>query len=368
MKRRGSARAVISVLSAFFVLGCAENRNLVIVPPEASTGEIVEVFVASNRDAISEPGQARRSPVTQLLRVDVRIPPERREGTLSMPRGLVDPDRDFLARAVVGYPNEDRLVEDLRTRLMRLDPKDREIVLYVHGYNTTFAKGIFRLAQLQNDLGQEGVVAHFSWPSSGSALGYAYDRDSVLYSRDALESFLRTLARTESRILLVGHSMGAQLAMESLRQIEIVSSGWSRKNLAGVVLLSPDIDVDVFRSQVAAIGELPQPFVLFVSDQDRVLGLSSILSQDFDRLGLITNPERIADLDVTVIDVSEFSSGTGHFNISTSPALIRILQRLSSIESSLLGEATTPATLPEGVVMTVQKVTTIILSPLTVLR
>lgn len=365
----GSLRIMaIPVLSCLVLLGCAENRNLSLVPPEAEPGEVVEIFVGSNRKDISEPGQELRSSRTQHLRVDVRIPPEHREGTLSLPRGAADPDRDFLARSVLGFESDSAFIADIRNRLMQRDPKNREIVLYVHGYNTTFAKGVMRLAQLHHDLGQTGVVAHFSWPSSGSALGYAYDRDSVLYSRDALVAFLHTLARTEGRILLVGHSMGAQLAMESLRQIEIVSPGWAARNLAGVVLLSPDIAVDVFRSQIAALGEMPQPFALFVSDRDRVLNLSSLVSQDTDRLGTITDPEQIADLPVTVIDVSGFSSGTGHFSVGTSPALIRILQRLTRIETSLLGEATGPATLPEGVVMTVQNVTAIILSPLNAVR
>ncbi len=350
------------------ILGCAENRNISIVPPDSAPADVVEVFVATNRDDISEPGQQVRAARLRHLRVDVRIPPAHREGTLSLPRGAADPDTDFMAETVAGYPDAQWLVRDIRSRLNRMTPKSREIVLYVHGYNTTFAKGVMRLAQLNHDLGQQGVVAHFSWPSSGSALGYAYDRDSVLFSRDALASFMRALSRTDARILLVGHSMGAQLAMESLRQIELTAPGWGRRNLAGVVLLSPDIDVDVFRSQVLAIGDLPQPFILFVSDRDRVLGLSSLVSQDTDRLGRLTDPRRIADLEVTMIDVSDYSSGTGHFNLSTSPALIRILQRLGRVETALLGEATGPANLPEGVVMTVQNVTTIILSPLNALR
>lgn len=362
------AAALMVALSLFVLPSCAENRNLAMLPPGAATGEAVSVFVATNRKDISEPEQSVRSPEVRRLRVDVRVPPKHAIGTLGLPRGTIDPDTDFLAQAAVEYPSASRFEQDIRTRLMAMPPERREITLYVHGYNNTFAKGVLRLAQLHHDLEQEGVLAHFSWPSAGSALGYGYDRDSVLYSRDALVSFLKSLSNTNTRILLVGHSMGAQLSMEALRQIEIASPGWGKRHLGGVILLSPDIDVDVFRSQVATISELPQPFVIFVSDQDHALALSSLILRDAGRLGEITDPADIADLDITLVDVSDFASGIGHFNIGTSPALIRMLQRLGDVESSFRGEGLNTATLPEGVVLTVQNVTAIILSPLSSIR
>ena len=355
---------ILPVVVILFLSACAESRTLHMAPPGETSGDSVEVFVATNRKSISDPDQILRSPDTRLLRVEARIPPIREVGMLSLPRGIVDPDRDFLANRVTEYPSDSTFLQDIRSRLASIPSEDREITLYVHGYNNTFAKGVMRIAQLDHDLESAGILVHFSWPSAGTALGYAYDRDSVLFSRDALAEFLKSLAATGGRIVLVAHSMGAHLAMESLRQIEILSPGWSSGNLSGAILLSPDIDVDVFRSQVAAIQELPQPFVIFVSDQDRVLALSSLISQSEGRLGRLTDPAEISDLKVTVLDVSSFSTGLGHFSVSSSSALIRILQRLSQVDASFSGEGSAAATFPEGVVLTVQNVTSIILSPL----
>ena len=52
-----------------------------------------------------------------------------------------------------------------------------------------------------------------------------------------------------------------------------------------VMLASPDIDVDVLRRQIAMIDAGPRPtnFFLFVSRDDRALGLSSFLARGSTR-------------------------------------------------------------------------------------
>ena len=59
---------------------------------------------------------------------------------------------------------------------------------------------------------------HFAWPSAASTLAYVADRESALYSRDALETTIDTLGRSNvTRMDLVGHSMGGFLLMDTLR-------------------------------------------------------------------------------------------------------------------------------------------------------
>ena len=108
-------------------------------------------------------------------------------------------------------------------------------------------------------------------------------------------------------------------------------------NLAGVVLISPDIDIDVFRAQARAIPKLPQPFVVFTSERDRILRLSARLSGQTDRLGTLTDVTRVADLPITFLDVAAFNRGSGHFNVGNSPALLRLLERIASVDQALIG-------------------------------
>ena len=112
---------------------------------------------------------------------------------------------------------------------------------------------------------------------------YVYDRDSAVYSRDALEVVLQALVKDPNvdSISILAHSMGNYLAIESLRQMSIRDRGLSPK-IRDVMLASPDIDVDVFRRQIAEIDAGPRPaqFTLFISRDDRALGLSSFLARD----------------------------------------------------------------------------------------
>jgi esterase/lipase superfamily enzyme len=137
--------------------------------------------------------------------------------------------------------------------------------------------------------------------------------------------------------------------------------------ITGVVLISPDLDVDVFRSQALRIGALPQPFVIVTSKKDHVLALSARLSGERERLGNIKDTSRLGDLKVTFLDTTAFSTGGGHFNLGNSPALISLLAQLSDIESAFAGDPTGRAGLLPGVVLTAQRATEIIMSPVTAL-
>ena len=86
----------------------------------------------------------------------------------------------------------------------------------------------------------------FTWPSGGTAIDYVYDRDSAIYSRDALEAVLQALVKdpTVGSISILAHSMGNYVAVEALRQMAIRNRELSPK-IRDVMLASPDINVDV---------------------------------------------------------------------------------------------------------------------------
>lgn len=361
-------RKTLIFLTVLVLSGCTARGPIQSVPPGTEAGETVEVFVATNRSDFLRETLRGRSEETRHFRYQIRVPADHVPGRLSLPRGRADPDRNFLAESAVEFPSEGDFSRNIQSRLSRLPSGDREIFTYIHGFNSSFEQGVMRLAQLEHDLELPGVSVHFSWPSAASPLGYAYDRDSALYSRDALEDFLRALPYTPDGIVLVAHSMGAHLAMETLRQIEIATPGWSEKHLGGVILVSPDIDLDVFRQQAARIGRLPQPFVIFVSERDQVLNLSATISGETNRLGTLSDPAELADLEITLMDVSGFSEGVGHFNVGNSPALINILRQLTRFDRSFRNEGAGNTALIPGTILTVRNVTEVILSPLSAIE
>ena len=136
------------------------------------------------------------------------------------------------------------------------------------------------------------------------------------------------------------------------------------KLLGGVILISPDIDVDVFREQARAVGTLPQPFVIFGSDRDKFLRLSAALTGQEERLGSLSDVARVADLKVTFLDVGEFVKGTGHFVVGDSAGLITLLDRIADLQGAFERDRRSRLGLVPGVVLTVQNATQIILRPI----
>ncbi len=226
----------------------------------------------------------------------------------------------------------DRLVSRESIRQANAGRSD-EIVVFVHGYNVNFAESVYRHAQIANDYGLQGPQVLFAWPSSAQPLGYAYDRDSVAHARDDLERLLTDLARNQKgKILLIAHSMGSHLVVETLRQMSIGGNRALFSRLSGVALMSPDIDIDLFLRQMERVRPVPQPFVLLVSSRDRPLRLSAALTGQTARLGSISDIRRLKDLPVTVIDLSRFEGDYGnHLTAASSPTVIALINGLMRI-------------------------------------
>ena len=326
------------------------------------------VFVATNRAFEDQQFTAGRESGVEYARFDVSIPPDRDVGEVSWPRrGGADPETDFLVTQAGLYSGPPAFRSDIRETLAALPPEQREVVVFIHGYNNNFASSLFRVAQIAHDYETPGLTAHFAWPSAGHPLGYVFDRESAAYSRDALESFLRDLAGAGAeRIVLVAHSLGGYITMETLRQIRISGDDAVLEALAGVVLVSPDIDIEVFQSQARAVEPLPQPFVVVTARNDRALRLSAGLTGRQNRLGNLGTPEDVAEFDILLLDISAFRSGAGdwsnHSILATSPSLIGLFRGLPEFGQ---GEADIPVDLWSGTVLTVRNATQILLSPVT---
>lgn len=341
---------------------CTPRGTMVVVPPETAEGPISTVFVGTTR-GLEGTGVfgSGRSEELRFARYDVAIPPVREVGEIKYPKPRrPNVTTDFLTTDQRIYSAESDFKRDLRDALAT---NGREAVIFVHGFNNTFTEGLYRIAQLRHDLEVPGVALHYSWPSAAEPLGYVYDRDSVSFARSGLEKLIReTIAAGATRVTLVAHSMGSALTMEALRDLAM-EDGRVLPQIRGVVLISPDIDVEVFRMQAKEIGVLPQPFLIFGSDRDRVLRLSALITGQQGRLGSLDDVNRLSDLEVTYLDVGAFSQGSGHFVPGTSPALIKLLGRIGDVDQAFGNDAAGRPGLLPGVILTARSATRIILTP-----
>lgn len=354
----------VLVLCLAVLAACAPRGDLTMMPQAASVGTVQRVFIGTTRQTDASGGyDGKRSEALSFARYDISIPPERELGEISWPkRGRTpDPTTDFLTTDRMRFDAPGKF----RAELAQAMAASRgDAVIFVHGFNNTFSEGLYRIAQLSHDLEMNAAIVHYSWPSAAEPLGYVYDRDSAMFARDGLESVIRQVRESGARrITLVAHSMGSALLMESLRQMSIRGDTASLSRISGVVLISPDIDVDLFRMQAKAMDRLPQPFLIFGSDKDKVLRLSALLTGQSERLGTLTDITRLADLEVTYLDIAAFSEGSGHFTLGNSPVLLQLLGGIGDVGRAFDSDRAGQTDLLTGSVLTVRTATRVVLDP-----
>ncbi|TBW40931.1 alpha/beta fold hydrolase [Siculibacillus lacustris] len=339
--RRRAVR-LASLVVALGLAACGGRSETALLPTTltAEGTSRVDMLVATTRAATGKPEApytGERGAEVSLDRFVVSIPPEaaRKVGEIQWPEtSPADPAKSF---AVL----EDRRLTKPEAVAWFHRSGSRRMLVFVHGFNTRYDEAVFRFAQLVHDSGTDFVPVLFSWPSRGSVWAYAYDRESTIASRDALESVLRGAAADPavSDVTVLAHSMGGWLAVEALRQMAI-REGKVPSKIGNLILASPDLDVDVFRGQIARIGRSPR-VTLFVSRDDRALELSKRLAGGVDRLGAIdpsTEPARgtLEKAGVTVLDLTALRTGDNlnHGKFAQSPEIVRLLgQRLIAGQS-----------------------------------
>ncbi|MFY0310460.1 alpha/beta hydrolase [Leisingera sp. D0M16] len=337
-------RVICAAVLLVLLSGCADRHYSPVLPAAKQIGKQHTVFVASVRGKEADGTyRHRRSSNVELMEMTVSIPSGRKAGTLNFSHGNPDPQTEFTLSEQIAISERSQLASRLKEEQTDNGWPSREVTVFVHGYNVTQVEAVFRGAQIAHDIDLPGSLTVYSWPSRARPFGYAYDLDSMLYARDGLEKTLQMLKVSGvERIILVAHSMGAALAMEMLRQAEIRNPGWARRTLNGVVLVSPDIDVDVFNSQVSSLRSVPEPFIVMVSRKDAALNISARLrgTADSKRLGNVGSTVKLRNLPIEIVDITAFSRDASqpHFAISTSPSLISVLNSIKEVNQSLESE------------------------------
>ncbi|HEV2571300.1 MAG TPA: alpha/beta fold hydrolase [Beijerinckiaceae bacterium] len=290
----------------------------------------VDMFVASTRRNDRSASERDLSDgAAHFSLVTVSVPPNHRAGNIETPTfGRPNPEKHFtLVRSRrLGEPS---MAQEVATHLSGRIGSNRDVLVFVHGFNTSLEEARFRLAQIVADGRFGGVPILFTWPAQDGLLAYASAKENATVSRDALTTLLNEISALPSvgRVHVLAHSMGAWLAMEALRESAIGSRSLLNGRLGNVMLAAPDIDVAVFRQQMA---RLPGANVsVFSSTSDRALNLSSRLVGERVRVGAInpTDAKDRAELDrlgVKVYDLSAFSDGwINHGAYASTPDVVR---------------------------------------------
>ncbi len=257
----------------------------------------ITIFVATTRRAVASERPGERfgpddADSLQFAAVGVNVPPYSARGTGDLPRPSTlrvnaltyrpDPAKDFFVSSVIPV-DSNRFVSRLATDLAAT--KSRDILVFVHGFNTSFEDASLRAAQIAADLGFDGSVVLFTWPSAGSVSSYVRDQQAARNAGYHLWRILRghTVAALPGRVNLMGHSMGSEVISKAL---SLVGQSDTLPKFAQVVFAAPDVDARIFRREILPKLESRSARVsLYASDDDEALRASRTLNGVW-RLGL----------------------------------------------------------------------------------
>lgn len=308
------------------LIACASPDAFVAPNGPVAGADVQRVYLATDR-VLSEDlgGTTERAGALSFAQYDITIPPIHQSGEVEFSPSNPDPAQSFTVADARGIPD---LADFGRIARAEAGPLERPVdstVVYVHGFNTGLEYAVYRHAQIAHDYGLQGPQVTFAWPSIERTAGYVRDKDSILIARDHLEELLVELTRSGETVFVFGHSMGTQLVVETLRQLSITGQQDVLGQIGGVILISPDIDMDLFEAQHERIDPLPDPFVVMTTESDYALRFSALLTGQPERLGSAADRDRLADLDLLVLDLSGLPNARNHFLAATSPTVISIV-------------------------------------------
>jgi len=231
-------------------------------------------------------------------------------------------------------------------RRLALSPR-KEMVLYIHGVSNTFTEAALAMGEMCHYLGREFACGIFTWPAGGNEgflFGYQQDYESSTFAVEHLRKAIRTIADTPGleRLHIMAHSRGTDVLGTALSELSFEAYMQQttlprRFKLGNIVLMAPDLDVDVAPAKIFGVlsdpdlpyGAAPKPNVVipplrefhltvYVSPDDKALATSSWLFGSLARLGRIEasmlTPEQIKLVDeLGFFDVIQIRGTTDFF-------------------------------------------------------
>ncbi len=294
---------------------------------------IATVYYATNRrwKSVAAPADqygAEASDNVELGTTTVSLPTDRNPGEQALAHRWAyksSPDRPGRARLEQVTRIGD--VERARGMLERelKDASSKSLLLFVHGFWTTFEDAAVRAAQTAHDIGFPGLVMAYSWPSQGSLTGYWRDEEMVQLSASAFDETLQLIAKLGvTDVYLIANSMGARLVGQVLA--DRVAAGKSSGPLRELLFAAADVNAELFRRQIApkVLQMKGTRVTIYSSSKDIALQTSKVIHKS-PRVGE-TDAGIFTHAGMETIDASGTVSvwrAFGHSYVSDSPRVLR---------------------------------------------
>jgi esterase/lipase superfamily enzyme len=235
-----------------------------------------QILYATNRQRV---GGSFSSEINKANSVEVgtaRVTVGIREGV----RTDYLPDATFVPKSSDTEPTEITSFDDFGNfeaalrRQAKNGKNPRKILLFVHGFYTSFDDALKRTALIAAALQTPVIPMTYSWPSADSFVSYSHDEEMIGASNEAFSNFLKQIVSdSPTEIVIVCHSMGARAVARVLA--DLAKEKFDTKKLSRVVFVASDIFTDEFQSEWPYLSSLKKiKYTFYASDSDLALRLS----------------------------------------------------------------------------------------------
>lgn len=189
------------------------------------------------------------------------------EGPVPAPSATLDPQ----LRAWLGLVDE----------ALRRSPT-HDLVIYVHGANSTVERAAGQAAQLRHFTGQHAVVLLFAWPTAENFLVYPRDIVTAFGAAPQFARLVELLATHTDvrRIHVLSYSAGGTVASDGLARIGVLSrKDHFSPRLGQVHHAAPDADFRGFVGDLRDYAGLADRVTVSLNMEDSALRLSEVMNR-----------------------------------------------------------------------------------------
>jgi len=161
--------------------------------------------------------------------------------------------------------------------------RNKDIIVYVHGANTTVERAAGQAAQLHHFTGRDTVVVLFIWPTAENFLRYTRDMVTSLGAAPHLATLVELLAKNTSaeKIDVLTYSAGATVGSNGLALVGAKAKGQGPEGfrLGEIYHAAPDADFRGFVDDMRAYADQVRRITVGVNLSDSALRLSQLVNR-----------------------------------------------------------------------------------------
>lgn len=223
-----------------------------------------------SKDGITRYGSARGQGLTFGVG-DVNVPSLHRAGAIERPSLLrFQPSLDLEKHFALVKTEISSESQFLNVLLPGMRDGSTGTLIYIPGFNTDFAFGMYRTAQIGADLNLAAPPVLYSWPSAGKAGAYAADEAAAESSEPHLAEWLRRLSASLGSVVHVwADGLGAQLALRAL-----ASDTTRNVRFGHIIVTRPDVDLEFFDRVARLVAKRCERLTAYVTTKDAMLTVS----------------------------------------------------------------------------------------------